>query len=114
MTPRVTLAHLVQELHRVDDLLVEKSLIPVSENLKILAGPVQMHSLPPSQPGDLVKIIECFNKLAEVTVLDMPGTFHTAELEAINAADQVILVGIQTVSSVRGSSFFGKHCRKTA
>jgi pilus assembly protein CpaE len=106
VTPRVTLAHLIQEIHRVDDLLVEKSLIPISDNLKLLVGHDKMHSLPPHRPEDLAKIVDCLNKLAEVTVLDMPGNFHTSELEAINAADQVVLVGMQSVPSIRALKLF--------
>ena len=106
VTPRVTLTHLIQEIHRVDDLLVEKTLIPVSEGLKVLAGPDKMHSLPSLESGDLLKIVDCLKNLADVTVLDMPGTFHAAEFEVLNASDQLILIGLQSVPSIRALRLF--------
>ncbi len=89
VTPRVTITHLIQEIERVDDLLVEKTLVPVAEKLRILAGPDKVHSLPNLDSGDLVKIVECLKTLSEVTVLDMPGTFHEAEFEVLKSSDHI-------------------------
>ena len=36
--PRMTLPQLLKEFHRLDDLLVEKSLVPVADGLRVLAG----------------------------------------------------------------------------
>lgn len=101
VTPRVTLTHLIREIHRVDDLLVEKSLIPVAERLRILAGPDSVYSQRPLESGDLVTIVDCLKKLSEVIVLDMPGAFQEAEFEVLKASDQIILVGLQSVPSIR-------------
>ena len=51
VTPSVTLTHLIGEIQRVDDLLVEKALVPVAERLRILAGPDKVHCSPHSNRG---------------------------------------------------------------
>ena len=45
LEPRVTLPHLIREIHRVDDYLVEKTLVPFTDKLKILAGPDELNSM---------------------------------------------------------------------
>jgi pilus assembly protein CpaE len=104
--PRVTLPHLIQEIHRVDDFLVEKTLVPVSETLRILAGPHELNSIRSVEPEHMVKIVECLKKLAEVTVLDMPGTFDELEFQVLKACDQVIVVATQSVPSLKSLKLF--------
>lgn len=106
LQPRVTLPHLIREIHRVDDYLVEKTLVPFTEKLRILAGPNQHNSVRSAEPEDLVKIIECLRKLADVTVLDLPGNFDALEFEVLRACDKVIVVGTQNVRSIKSLKLF--------
>jgi pilus assembly protein CpaE len=99
--PRVTLPHLIREIHRVDDLLVERTLVSITDRLRILAGPDGLTSMPSVVPGDLIKIVDCLKTLAEVTVLDMPGNFDELELEVFKTCDHVIVIGSQTVPSIK-------------
>jgi pilus assembly protein CpaE len=101
LTPRVTLAHLIREIHRVDDYLVEKTLVPFTDKLRILSGPDELSSPRSAEPGDLVKIVECLRTLADRTVLDLPGTFDELETEVLRASDKVIVVGAQSVRSLK-------------
>ena len=90
----------------VDDFLVEKTLVPVTERLRILAGPQELNSIPSVIPDHLVKIVGCLKTLAEVTVLDMPGTFDELEFEVLKACDQVIVVANQTIPSIKSLRLF--------
>ncbi len=103
---RFTLPHLIREIQRVDDFLVEKTLVPVTERLRILAGPQELNSIPSVLPEHLVKIVGCLKKLAEVTLLDMPGTFDELEFEVLKACDQVIVVANQTIPSIKSLKLF--------
>ncbi len=106
LEPRVTLPHLIREIHRVDDYLVEKTLVRFTDKLRILAGPDELNSLTSVQPEDLVKIVECLPKLAEVTVLDMPGTFDELEFQVLRTCEKVIVVGTQSVPSLKSLRLF--------
>jgi len=104
--PRMTLPDLIREIHRVDDLLLEKALLPVTERLRILAGPDVLQSLHTVDPQHLIKILGCLKKLADVTILDMPGTFDDLEFQVLSACDHVIVVGTQNVPSIRSLKLF--------
>jgi pilus assembly protein CpaE len=104
--PRVTLPHLIREIHRVDDYLLEKALVTVTKGLRILAGPHELNSISSVEPEHLIKIVDCLKKLAEVTVLDMPGTFDELEFQVLKSCDQVIVVGTQTVNSIKSLKLF--------
>jgi Flp pilus assembly CpaE family ATPase len=104
--PRVTLPHLIREIHRVDDFMLEKALFPVMDGLRILAGSDVLRSLGTTDPAHLVKIVGCMKKLADVTILDMPGTFNDLEFQVLRCCDHVIVVGTQNVPSIRSLKLF--------
>jgi pilus assembly protein CpaE len=106
LEPRVTLPHLIREIHRVDDYLVDRTLVPFSDQLKILAGPHELNSMASVEPEDLVKIIDCLRKLAHVTVLDMPGTFDDLEFRVLTVCEKVIVVATQSVPSLQSLRVF--------
>jgi pilus assembly protein CpaE len=99
--PRFTLPNLIREIHRVDDFLLEKALVSVTEKLRVLAGSQEFNSIPSVVPDHLVKIVGCLKTLTEVTVVDMPGTFDELEFEVLKACDQVIVVANQTIPSIK-------------
>ncbi len=104
--PRFTLPYLIREIQRVDDFLVEKTLVPVTDRLRILGGPQELNSMSSVDPDHLVKIVGCLKKLTEVTLIDMPGTFDELEFEVLKACDQVIVVANQTIPSIRSLKLF--------
>ena len=93
LEPRFTLPHLLREIHRVDDFLLEKALVPVNQRLKVLAAATDHNAVPYVEPEHVLKIVECVRKLSTVTVLDMPGTFDELEFEVLKSCDQVIVIG---------------------
>jgi Flp pilus assembly CpaE family ATPase len=104
--PRMTIPQLLREIHRVDDFLLEKALVKVGDHLRILAGPDALQSRQAVEPGHLVKIVGCLKKLADVTILDMPGTFDDLEFQVLRACDHVIIVATQNVPAMRSLKLF--------
>lgn len=107
--PKVTLADLLREIHRVDDLLVEKSLVPFADGLKILPGAQDYAPIVGVDVCHLSRLISCFRKIADVTVLDVPDMFHGFGPMAVEDADRVVLVGVQNVPSIRSMKMFCDH-----
>jgi pilus assembly protein CpaE len=99
--PRFTLTDLIRQIDSVDDYVVKQTLFPVSERLRILAGPSGVHPSRSLKPKDLVRIVDCLKILSDVVVLDLPSTFDEVEFEVLRAADHVVLVGLQNVPSIR-------------
>jgi pilus assembly protein CpaE len=106
LKPRVTLPHLLREIHRVDDFLLEKALVPVTERFKVLAAAHDHKAIPSVEPEHVVKIVECLRKLATVTVLDMPGTFDELEFQVLKTCDHVVVVATQSLPSLRSLKSF--------
>jgi pilus assembly protein CpaE len=106
LEPRFTLPHLLREIHRVDDFLLEKALVPVTQRLKVLAAAHDHKAVPSVVPEHMVKIVQCLRKLATVTVLDMPGTFDELEFQVLKTCDQVIVVATQSLPSLKSLKSF--------
>ncbi len=106
LQPKVTLPHLLREIHRVDDYLLERTLVPVTERLRVLAAAQELHSLSQVAPDHLVRIVEYLRKLADITILDLPAGVDETQLELLHACDQILLVGLQTVPSIRAIKMF--------
>jgi pilus assembly protein CpaE len=104
--PRVTLGHLLHQINRVDDLLVEKSLVPVGDGLKVLAGAHEVGPPPSVEPGHFNRLVGCFKKLADVSVLDIPDLFHGPAATVLDSADRLLLVGLQNIPSMRSLKLF--------
>jgi pilus assembly protein CpaE len=103
--PRMTLPQLLAEFHRLDDMLVEKSLVPVADGLRVLAGAQEFCPMPSIESGYLARIVGYLRKLADVTVLDIPDAFHDAGA-VLDAADQILLIGLQSIPSIRALKLF--------
>jgi pilus assembly protein CpaE len=104
--PQITLPYLLREIQRVDDLLIEKALVPYGDRLRILAGADQVGAMPEVDLQKISRILEGLKKAAEVTVLDVPGTFNDKDCGVLYCADHVILVGLQNVPSMRALKLF--------
>lgn len=103
--PRMTLLQLLAEFHRLDDMLIEKSLVPFADGLRVLAGAQEFCPLPSIESGHLARIVGYLRKLADVTVLDIPDAFRDAG-SVLDAADQILLVGLQSIPSLRALKLF--------
>ncbi len=104
--PQITLPYLLREIDRVDDLLIEKALVTYEQGLKVLAGATQVGPIPRAELTQVSRIIDWLKNLADVTVLDVPGTFNDADLGVLYSADYVVLVGLQNVPSIRTLKLF--------
>ncbi|CAN5417799.1 hypothetical protein BH10PLA2_BH10PLA2_33630 [soil metagenome] len=100
VVPSCTLADLLAE-PGLDSELVKHSLIRVADNFEILAGNqgiVQQNAL--SLKG-VLRILDFIRPLAEFVVLDVPCTYTEFQFEILGIANQVVLVGEQSIASIR-------------
>ena len=99
--PRYTTSDLLFD-DNVDVYTVTQTLTKITENFSILPGPYQ--SIEPGiiKSEDVLALIELAGHLAGVVVLDVPCTFDDLYFKSLSAADSVVLVAQQKVSSIRG------------
>jgi pilus assembly protein CpaE len=80
---------------------VRQALTHVAPGLDVIVGPYQ-NITPGSIPArHLYQLVEICRRLATVVILDVPCTFDDLQFETLALADQVVLVGLQSVPSVR-------------
>ncbi len=87
----------------VDSYQVNDALTAITDNFSILPGPYR--SIEPGiiNSEDVLALIELVTPLAAVVVLDVPCTFDDLFFKTLSAADEVVIITQQKVSSIRGA-----------
>src|SRR5262249_43669433 len=80
---------------------VRPALAGVARGLDVLPGPYLDITPGPVSPRHVYQLIELCRRLASVVILDVPCAFDDLQFETLALADQVVLVGVQSVSSMR-------------
>ena len=99
--PACTTHALLADPARLTASSVRQALTRVSAGLDVLAGPYQEFSTAVPPARSVARLIEASRALASVVVLDLPCSLDSSLFEALALADHVLLVGVQTVASVR-------------
>jgi pilus assembly protein CpaE len=99
--PSHTIVDLLRDIGRVDTVLAQKVLHRVGENLHVLAGPHRFLTPTVVNIDDLTHIIETLQQIADIVVLDVPCTYDDVYFEVLTGASTAILVGEQTLPSIR-------------
>ncbi len=99
--PACALSDLLADPEQIDNQLVQTALVRVADNFDIIAG---SHGLgPPSAIplAGLLKVLDYVKSLAECVVLDVPCTYDEFQFEALGSASHIVLVGEQSIASIR-------------
>jgi len=80
---------------------VERSLTRISSEVRVLVGPFREIRPGICSTRNTLQLIEIARQLADRVVLDIPCTFDEQQLDILAIAHQVVLVGVQTIASVR-------------
>jgi Flp pilus assembly CpaE family ATPase len=98
--PPCTLGDLLKDLDNLDSRLVSWSLARVADHFDLLAGSRGVGvegSLPAS---GVMRVLDYVRRMARVVVLDVPCTFNDFQFEMLGAANEVVMVGEQSIASL--------------
>lgn len=101
LEPTYSIIDLLQEANRVDSVLAKKVLLKITDNLQLLAGPLELMTNITTTSHDVAFVTDAITQLADVVVLDVPCTYDDMYFETIASADWVVLIGEQTLPSIR-------------
>ena len=101
VAPVCTLADLLADPAQLDGELVQRSLIKVSDNLELLAGSQGVISHDAFPVSGVLRVLDYIRPLAEVIILDVPCTYSEFQFEILGIADQVVVIGEQSIASIR-------------
>lgn len=101
INPPATVNDLLFEVHNLEPYKVKTAMAKVAENLHVLT--CKKSVIDPSAPSaaDVTKLINCTRQMADIVVLDLPATFDEIYFTTGAQASEVLLVGEQTVASIR-------------
>jgi pilus assembly protein CpaE len=99
--PTCTLSDLLADVEQIDGRLVQSSLVRVADNFDILAGSHGAGNPNPIALAGVLRVLDYVKSLAQCVVLDVPCTYDDFQFEALASASQVVLVGEQSIASIR-------------
>jgi pilus assembly protein CpaE len=101
LQPKFVVPQLLRAADRLDVYLVQQAMLKVAEKFDVLAGPQDFSTAATFGPEAVQQLVEYTRRLAQVVVLDVPCTYNDLQFETLSNADRVVLVGQQTIPSVR-------------
>ena len=99
--PAVTTHELLGDASRLTTHGVRQALTSIGPGLDVLVGPYLDISPAHFSPRHVYQLVELCRRLATTVVLDVPCAFDDLQFETLALADQVVLVGVQSISSIR-------------
>lgn len=102
--PRYSVVDLVHNRARLDDSLINSFLTVHSSRLSLLAAPPEAHEAEDVKPQDVAEILHLLRQRFECIVLDLPHTFDSATVAALDVADDILLVMTLDIPGIRGTN----------
>lgn len=99
--PNLCLSDLLAEADKLDAAGFRKALTAVAPHLDLLAAQPDLARTSPDPVRGVLKIVDLAREAGEVVVVDLPCTFDDLHFEMLWAANQVVLVGDQSLPAVR-------------
>ena len=101
LQPKFTILDVVNDIHNMDNDLIESYLLPHESGLKVLASNVRF-DIEDLITSDQVKfILELLQDSFDYVVVDMPGRFQEASMPALALANQLLVVLTPELSTIR-------------
>jgi len=103
LQPKYSLSDFVHNRARLDDSLMSSLLTPHSPNLAVLPAPLEAHEAEDIKPEDVSEILYLLGQRYERIILDLPHTFDSVTVAALDMADDILLVLTLDIPGIRGT-----------
>jgi pilus assembly protein CpaE len=91
-----------------DPAAVRRARTEVFDGLSVLPGPPFGQASPRPDAGQVLPVLECLRRQADVVVLDLSLAFEDSHQELARRADQVLLVTAQQIPALQGLRVFAE------
>jgi pilus assembly protein CpaE len=88
---------------RLDDSLMTSLVTSHSPNLAVLPAPLEAHEAEDIKPQDVSEILHLLRQRYECIVLDLPHTFDSVTVAALDLADDILLVLTLDIPGIRAT-----------
>jgi pilus assembly protein CpaE len=100
---RYSLADFVSNRARLDDSLISSMITKHSNNLSLLAAPLEAHEAEEIKPQDLTEVLHLLSQRYERIVLDLPHTFDPVTVAGLDRADDIFLLLTLDIPGIRST-----------
>lgn len=101
---RFSIADFVKNRARLDDALIQSFLTPHSPGLSLLAAPPEPHESEEIKPTDVTEVLHLLRQRFDCVVVDLPHTFDSITVAALDAADDIISVLTLDIPGIRSTN----------
>jgi pilus assembly protein CpaE len=102
--PKYSVVDFVHNRSRLDDSLINSFLSVHSSRLSLLAAPPEAHEAEDVKPQDVTEILHLLRQRYECIVLDLPHTFDSATIAALDLADDILIVMTLDIPGIRSTN----------
>ncbi|HEV8427396.1 MAG TPA: AAA family ATPase [Pyrinomonadaceae bacterium] len=100
---RYSISDFVRNRVRLDDALMTSLVTPYSNNLTVLAAPLEAHEAEDVKPQDLAEILYLLGQRYDHIILDLPHTFDPVTVAALDLVDDIFLVLTLDIPGIRST-----------
>jgi pilus assembly protein CpaE len=90
--PKFSITDMVENRSRLDDQLLSSYLIRCSKNLSLLPAPQNAEAAEDLRAEDISEVIDVLQEGYDYVVLDLPHTFDSNTIAALDQSDEILLV----------------------
>lgn len=101
---RFSITDFVKNRARLDDALIQSFLTPHSPGLSLLAAPPEPHEAEEIKPTDVTEVLHLLRQRFDCVVVDLPHTFDSTTVAALDAADDIISVLTLDIPGIRSTN----------
>lgn len=101
---RYSIADLVNNRARLDDALIQSFLTIDSPNLSLLPAPAEAHEGEDIKPEDVTEVLHLLRQRFGCVVIDLPHTFDSITVAALDAADDIISLLTLDIPGIRSTN----------
>ena len=102
--PKYSVVDFVHNRARLDASLINSFLSVHSSRLSLLAAPPEAHEAEDVKPQDVTEILHLLRQRFECIVLDLPHTFDSSTIAALDLADDILIVLTLDIPGIRGAN----------
>lgn len=104
MDPKYSVVDFVHNRARLDDSLMNSFLTIHSSRLSLLAAPPEPHEAEDVKPQDITEILHLLRQRFQCIVLDLPHTFDSSTVAALDIADDIVIVLTLDIPGIRSTN----------
>lgn len=101
--PKYSIADLVEQRSRLDAPLINSLVAPYSSNLSLLSAPKEVDAADDIEPEHVFEVLERLRENFDWVVLDPQHTFDAITLQALDQADEIVMVLTLDIPAIRST-----------